>query len=394
MSHFCVVVVTKPGESIEKALQPYHEFECTGTDDEYVQDFDITADTIKEFEEDTVTRLRDQDGKLHEPYDDKFYRDPTPEESKVIGMGTGSSKLEDGTFVAFSSKDWEDGRGYRPKVRFVPDGYEEVEVSRHEAQSFRDFVSDWHGHKIVPFGQEPDLSDEHKYGYALEDQDGNITKVVNRTNPNRKWDWWTVGGRWQGYFRVKPDMEKDSSLGDPSWGNRVVRQGGQGYADQLPKGAIDWNAMCDERRVEANDRYDALEAATEGIEPPTETLEQCRERHGRDNIDKAREEYNSHPFMVAMSETRDERIRFWFGDVVKDFCVLEGGRDEYVRREINRVGVPFALVMNGKWYEKGEMGWFGMSHGDKDQDVWNREFHKLMDQLPNDTILTLVDCHI
>jgi hypothetical protein len=40
MSHFAVTVI---GEEPEKQLAPYHEFECTGVDNEYVQSIDEEA---------------------------------------------------------------------------------------------------------------------------------------------------------------------------------------------------------------------------------------------------------------------------------------------------------------------------------------------------------------
>lgn len=45
MSHFSVILATKefPTEKvIRKEMQPFHEFECTGIDDRYVQDLDVT----------------------------------------------------------------------------------------------------------------------------------------------------------------------------------------------------------------------------------------------------------------------------------------------------------------------------------------------------------------
>ncbi len=39
MSHFAVLVADKDPEAL---LAPFHEFECTGQDDEYVKDIDIT----------------------------------------------------------------------------------------------------------------------------------------------------------------------------------------------------------------------------------------------------------------------------------------------------------------------------------------------------------------
>lgn len=52
MSHFPVIVVIpeRPTqESLAAALQPYHEFECTGTDDQYVQTIDVTAERRKSY---------------------------------------------------------------------------------------------------------------------------------------------------------------------------------------------------------------------------------------------------------------------------------------------------------------------------------------------------------
>jgi hypothetical protein len=45
VSHFTVLVVTKErpdDETLREVLQPYHEFECTGIDDKYVQEIDDT----------------------------------------------------------------------------------------------------------------------------------------------------------------------------------------------------------------------------------------------------------------------------------------------------------------------------------------------------------------
>ena len=70
MSHFTVLVVTneKPtGEVLEKALAPFHEFECTGVDNEYVQDIDVTEKLRKEYLEQTESLLKAPDGTLLSP---------------------------------------------------------------------------------------------------------------------------------------------------------------------------------------------------------------------------------------------------------------------------------------------------------------------------------------
>lgn len=51
-------------------------------------------------------------------------------------------------------------------------------------------------------------------------------------------------------------------------------------------------------------------------------------------------------------------------------------------------------VKEGKWYEKGEMGWFGSVHDEMSDELWYSEFAKLLDGVSEDTILSVYDCHI
>lgn len=64
MSHFTVLVI---GPEPERQLQKFHEFECTGTDDEFVQDLDVTEEYRGEFNRGTQSRFQDPAGKLHDP---------------------------------------------------------------------------------------------------------------------------------------------------------------------------------------------------------------------------------------------------------------------------------------------------------------------------------------
>lgn len=56
--------------------------------------------------------------------------------------------------------------------------------------------------------------------------------------------------------------------------------------------------------------------------------------------------------------------------------------------------VYYALVRDGQWSAKVEMGWFGMSEDSMTQAEWNRKVNELLDELPDDTLITIVDCHI
>lgn len=198
MSHFSVLVI---GPDVEKQLAPYHEFECTGEDNEYVQDIDITQDLLAEYEKASA-------------------------ETKT------------------------------------------------SYPTFTEYVSQYHGKNLVKFGKSPDLSDNHahKYGYALVDAEGNVTKVVDRTNPNKKWDWYQIGGRWNGYFKLKkPHL---GALGRPG-----IQTMDKGYkppekdrADVCPKSAIDIEGMRDEAGEAAAKTYDKVAAIIMGHPKPMSGL--------------------------------------------------------------------------------------------------------------------------
>ena len=54
--------------------------------------------------------------------------------------------------------------------------------------------------------------------------------------------------------------------------------------------------------------------------------------------------------------------------------------------------VTFAVLKDGKWYERGEMGWWGIVSNEKDE--WESELKKLVQGLPDDTLISIYDCHI
>lgn len=314
MSHFSVLVI---GSDVEKQLAPYHEFECTGEDNEYVQDIDITQDLLAEYEKASA-------------------------ETKT------------------------------------------------SYPTFTEYVSQYHGKNLVKFGKSPDLSDNHahKYGYALVDAEGNVTKVVDRTNPNKKWDWYQIGGRWNGYFKLKkPHL---GALGRPG-----IQTMDKGYkppekdrADVCPKSAIDIEGMRDEAGEAAAKTYDKVAAIIMGHPKPMSWTD-MQTKHtvdGKTDWDAARAEYNEQPMVKAFRADDD-----MFGRHLEDFLIP---REEYIQQARDNAIATFAVVREGKWFKRGEMGWWGCVHDEKDKNQWLKEFNQLIDDLPEDTLLTVVDCHI
>lgn len=298
MSHFAVLVI---GENVEEQLAPYHEFECTGMNDQYVQDIDITEDVNKAIEEgDSIENALGYYG-----LEDKIVDD----ESKVDKVGDQC---------------------------------------------------------------------EHKFGYAIV-KDGKLIKAVDRTNPNDKWDWYQIGGRWSGFLKLKAGA--NGGNGKRSWMNRndVIEAG---YCDQATKGSVDFEMMRNKRGIEAAESWDKAYASHQG-----QTWEAWKVVGPRTNYDDvSREFYRNQPAVVA--------LRAVFDNPFHDIDQYLTPREEYIKQERDKSIVLFAVIKDGQWYQRGEMGWWGAVSEEKDQEEWNRQFNELLDGLSDDTMLTVVDCHI
>jgi hypothetical protein len=360
MSHFSVIVI---GPDYEKQLAPYHEFECTGIDDEHVIEVDDTDKMRAEYLARKTTRYRNlATGELETPWTaEGDFRDGWYEEEPDPLFKVKQKKLK------------------------VPDGYEAVELACSEVESFAEWLKDWTSRPIVYEGEEPG-----KFGSIFVDANGEVVKTIDRTNPERKWDWYQVGGRWSGYFKIKAGAHGllgDRSLLDHSPDDR------DGWADQLRKGDIDIDGMrldADTKARESWTKFQTVLNSRPIIDWPT-----CQRNNGidpdkgydqpgfRENIDLARAAWNN---QEAVKDLRKEG--FWeFDHFLTDI-------DTFAQRARDNALVSFAVVKDGKWYERGQMGWWGMVHDEKDKDSWQKEFTKLFDSLPDDTLITVVDCHI
>jgi hypothetical protein len=208
-------------------------------------------------------------------------------------------------------------------------------------------------------------------------------------NPDSKWDWWTIGGRYNTSMRIKPDANADDFT--PSAVHWTEGHGNEadhhGASDHARKRAIDYPAMIAKQRADAEAAWDKLTASTMGIEPPASGWADIRERHT--DIDDARREHNAHPWNTA---TR--KAGFW--DAYEDFHMAAADpRASYIAdREASAVGGYYAVLHDGEWTARGDMGWFGMSSNETDRASWVSKVSELIDGLPDDTWLTTVDCHI
>jgi len=89
---------------------------------------------------------------------------------------------------------------------------------------------------------------------------------------------------------------------------------------------------------------------------------------------------------------------FYVGGRWRDMILLKNGRrcDQAQKQDIANISelITFAVLKEGQWYERGKMLWWGIVKDGKENDVWETELQKLVEGLPEETLITIVDCHI
>lgn len=288
MSHFAILVI---GNNVDRQLAPYHEYECTGYNDQYVQDVDVTQEVLNSVKDDTPSAL----------------------------------------YAALSDYGLE---------KCVVEDESQVEKIGDDAP--------------------------HMWGYAVV-KNGKLVKAVDRTNPNKKWDWYVIGGRWSNSLYLKTGASSDSAY----------------------KRDIDFDSMRDAAGQKAARFWDKAAAAkvAAGLETTTlwESWKTVRTRHEPD-YDAARAEYGTQPVVVA--------LRAVFDNPFLDIDQYLVPREQYIQQARDKATVRYAVVKDGQWFAMGDMGWWGMSDDKVSQEDWNRKVNEMLDALPDDTLITVVDCHI
>lgn len=316
MSHFTVLVI---GENVEDLLQPYHEYECTGTDDEYVIEINKDEDVKEYLNREIFVGKNKETGKV-----DYHYYEEKANETLV---------------------DW--------KKITQQEHLASVDID-HEIKSY--------------------------FGYYKKADGSWYTK----TNPNSKWDWWVIGGRWSGFLKKKKNAK--GKLGKPgSFNNKPI----EGGADVILKGNVDWEGMRDEAKKPAIKRWKLINKVIKST-PEHESYESIFER--LKDPKTTREFYWNQERLEAFRKVTSEHDDlFGIFASIEDYLCDE---ETYVSRAMNSAVSTYAVIKDGKWYEKGKMGWFGMGSNEMSEDEWNAEFWKIIQSTPDDALLTLVDCHI
>lgn len=204
-------------------------------------------------------------------------------------------------------------------------------------------------------------------------------------NPNAKWDWYVLGGRWNGFLKLK-----EGATGEVGQGGLFSRAAKDGTADSAFKKDIDFFNMRKDAAEEAGKLWDKVKRIIKGCPEPL-PWNHVRENMFPGDIDGAREYYRNQGAVLKLDEWNKENSHELFGINLEDFNCT---REDYCIDAANGSFVTFAVLKDGKWYERGEMGWWASVSNEKDRDEWNSEVAKMIDELPDDTQISIYDCHI
>lgn len=305
MSHFTVAVFTEENQTIEELLAPYQENNMEDCPAEYLQFYCVEEEYRDKYENDGVEMVKTPDGRLLYPWDDEF------KENGQIGYSGVNHKViqEKGC-----------GKVFVKHKDFYPD--------------FESFMADWAG-----YSKDPETG---KYGYW--------------ENPNAKWDWYQVGGRYSGMLKLKPSATS-GDYGSRSWTNKD---------EIIPEYKVDTVKVKDiDFSLDENVRKEALrywEIVVEKDSPQNEKEEE---------IEK-------------------------FAIINPEYLINKYGTKEEFAKIKSMFSTHAVITPDGQWYEPGEVGMFGTCSASEEEEFkWKKEFkERFIDTANPEWVLTVVDCHI
>jgi hypothetical protein len=377
MSHFVVLVV---GDNIDEQLAPFNE--QPENDSEYLEFNDCTEEVLKDWEVKTV----------NDWYPKSRVTLKTEEFQKYAGARPGEileMKIEEAFYHATNKGDraalYEERNANCTPVYFEVESCKTERIDNPNGKGFRT-IQHITAKAIeppidVPVKREyPSIDDfvEQYHGYHKREEDGE-TRYGYLSNPNAKWDWYQVGGRWAGILKLKPGVEEFGKgeltlLASPE--QREAFEKSNGQASIAYKKDVDIEGLEAPQRESAEKRWDEWNS---DIGQKWNALPKDAQGWPKDR--------DSIPEDV--SKWMSDSLGFMYSKIQID-DLNNMTREDYVAKE--SIWCTYALLWDGKWYQRGDMGWWGISSNEDDN--WEFQFKKLWNQIPDDEIVTAVDCHI
>lgn len=191
------------------------------------------------------------------------------------------------------------------------------------------------------------------------------------TNPNSHWDWYVIGGRYQRKFLPKPNVEYDKGSAS------VFEDPNPEYAAQIRKGDIDFDRMKSEWEKMMRNQWWKLTEILGDISTNW-TPSTAYDWHK----DEERQKYWNQDGIRQIKA--DEDFEWGFSCHELDRMIGCQSADEWVlRHDWRGTYRPYGYIKDGEWIDA---DWGNNETFAKDFDEW-------FDSLPDDTLITVVDCH-
>lgn len=186
------------------------------------------------------------------------------------------------------------------------------------------------------------------YGYIYDEESD---AVGYECNPNSRWDWFQIGGRWSGLLKLKPGCEGEN--GERSWCNSD---------SENEPGTCDSARLCD---VDTSPDPEAYAAAIRFWEIAVE----------------------------GKPAGEEDPVIFWKPEYyIKQF----GTKENYAQSQSEFSTYAF-VTPDGEWHETGRMGWWGIDDATSEsRKEYRSNLAQTIEELKNDPDIwiTIVDCHI
>lgn len=300
------------------------------TDPRYLEFVDYTEDCRREYENEGETYVRMLDGRWLPTYSYVFSANYEVCDGKVYKRSFGQMHHRKRTKKA-----------KRMFIRHIP--------HKQKYQTMEKYATEYAGYVQ---GDTPGT-----YGYF--------------SNPNAQYDWYQIGGRWPNRFLVKEGCQT-VIYGDMSYLLRDTPDSeapdGYCWVAGARKMDIAWDVMKELYVQDEQARFHKLEKWYNGGEAPDEG-------HHLTLTERGIESWGT--VVYAKGETLEEHLR------------RMGLSEEY-----NYPISTFAFLGEDGWFEMGNMGWFGISSNNKEEQTWNQMVEQFIEELPEDIALVSVDCHI
>ena len=211
--------------------------------------------------------------------------------------------------------------------------------------------------------------------------DKHIEIIMSRFDEGREVDPYPAWTRETAAEEKKKQIrEYQSHLNDPNPPDHWLQPGG-------------WLEICQNKIVSLNTKSDEeyFQELSERYEEFNENGEPLSTYNPESKWDWYRIGGRWDGWLTDKEEERSSDNGFNWGDdhtSLKFNCIS-------VAEAIEKEKIPYALITpDGEWKEKGEMGWFGMSSGDKDGDVWTSQVILFYEMYKEGNSVISIDAHI